>query len=125
MRVFLVDSEDLPGSIYGSLIVLRDDKGARENEATDRERMPVLSLCRTWLQVLGFYFRVPFGSKLCLEFDLIHLISPSPSARARAVQPRVARGWQKMPLHNLVLSHCLFGVNLAKCLLIGVGSRRR
>ena len=80
MRVFVVDSEDLPGSIYGSLIVLRDDKGARENEATDRERMPVLSLCRTWLQVLGFYFRVPIGSKLCLELDLIPLIFPSPSA---------------------------------------------
>ena len=81
MRVFVVDSEDLPGSIYGSLIVLRDDKGARENEATDRERMPVLSLCRTRLQVLGFYFRVPIGSKLCLELDLIYLISPSPVNR--------------------------------------------
>jgi hypothetical protein len=45
VRVFMVDSEDLSRSIYGSLIVLRDDEGASENEATDRERMPVLSLC--------------------------------------------------------------------------------
>jgi hypothetical protein len=79
VRVFMVDGEDLPGSVYGSLIVLRDDEGASENEATDRERMPVLSLCRTLLQVLGFYFRVPVSSKLCLEIDLIHLIFHSAS----------------------------------------------
>ena len=42
----MVDREDLSGPEYGSLIVLRDDKGASENEPTDRERMPVLSLCR-------------------------------------------------------------------------------
>ncbi len=35
MWVFLVDSEDFPGSVYRSLIVLRDDKGAGENEATN------------------------------------------------------------------------------------------
>jgi hypothetical protein len=72
--MFMVDREDLSGPVYGSLIVLRDDKGARENEPTDRERMPVLSLCRTRQQVLRFDFRVPVSSKLCLELDLIHVI---------------------------------------------------
>jgi hypothetical protein len=39
-------------------------------------------LCRTRLQVLGFYFSVPVSSQLCLEVDLIHLIFPPPSAPA-------------------------------------------
>ena len=88
MGMLLVDGEDLSGPVCRPLIVLGDNEGASENEATDRERMPVLSLCLTRLQVLGFYFSVPVSSKLCLEVDLIHLISPSPSTRA----PR-SGGW--------------------------------
>jgi hypothetical protein len=79
--MFMVDREDLSGPVYGSLIVLRDDKGASENEPTDRKRMPMLSLCRTRQQVLRFDFRVPVSSKLCLELDLIHLIFHLPSAQ--------------------------------------------
>ena len=99
----MVDGEDLPGSVYGSLIVLRDDKGASENEPTDRERMPVLSLCRTRQQVLGFYFRVPVSSKLCLEVDLIHLIFHLPSAPAlqAGVLPQgSARSSRSHPKHS-------------------------
>jgi hypothetical protein len=33
--MFVVDGEDLSGPVYRSLIVLRNNKGARENEATD------------------------------------------------------------------------------------------
>jgi hypothetical protein len=33
--VSLCDSEDFSGLVYLSLIILRNDKGARENEATD------------------------------------------------------------------------------------------
>jgi hypothetical protein len=47
--MFMVDSEDLSGTVYRPLIVLGDDEGAGENEAPDRERMPVLPLCRTRL----------------------------------------------------------------------------
>src|ERR1700682_1015832 len=75
------------GRDKSSLIVLGDDESASENEAPDRERMPVLSLCRPRLQVLGFYFRVPVSSKLCLEVDLIHLNSPSLFWRASRLGP--------------------------------------
>jgi hypothetical protein len=69
-----------PGLYIVRCFVLRDDKGASENEPTDREGMPVLSLCWTRRQVLRFDFRVAVGSKVCLEVDLVHVISPSPSA---------------------------------------------
>ena len=72
VRVALRDSKDLPRLVYGSLIVLSDDETASEDEPADRERMSVLSLCRSRLQILGFYFRVPVSSKFCLKFDFAH-----------------------------------------------------
>jgi len=47
MSVF--DGEDLSWPVCRPLIVLSDDESASDNEAPDRERMPVLSLCRTRL----------------------------------------------------------------------------
>jgi hypothetical protein len=60
----LRDRKNLSGLVYRSLIVLRDDKGACENKATDRKGVSMLALCRPRLQILRFNFRVTVGFKL-------------------------------------------------------------
>ena len=42
VRMPLRDCKNLPGFVDCPLIVLRDDEGASENEAPNRERMSVL-----------------------------------------------------------------------------------
>jgi hypothetical protein len=68
----LRDRKNLSGLVYRSLIVLSDDESSSENEPANRERVSVLSLCRSRLQVLSFYFRVAVGSEFCFKIDLVH-----------------------------------------------------
>jgi hypothetical protein len=75
----LRDGKNLPWRIYRSLVVLGHDKGAGENQATDRKGMAVRPLWLSRFQVLGFNFGVPVGSQLRFEVDLVHVISPSGS----------------------------------------------
>jgi hypothetical protein len=76
MRMSVGDRKDLSRPVHASLTVLGHDESAGENKAPDCEGVPMLPFCGSWLEALSFNFGVAVGSKLRLEFDLIHVIFP-------------------------------------------------
>jgi hypothetical protein len=68
----LIDGKDLPGAVSYRIAILRNEKRAREDQASDREKMSVPALAGARSQRLQFHFLITVGRQLRFKFALVH-----------------------------------------------------
>src|SRR5712691_2622753 len=74
--MFMVDGEDLSGPVYGSLIVLRDDEGASENEPRIEKGCPCCPFAgrgsKSWVSISEYPSALSFASN-SISFILVSI----------------------------------------------------